>query len=370
MSVYESPMKWTPFLLLVMTFGCVGPFSFLSTRTKHHTPVVYYNATVITQNEAQPTARGLRTYGDVITDIYIGDVPNNATGTRIDLQGATLLPGLVGAPVHLRGIGRRARQLNLTHAQSIHEIQQELSQITHTLETGRWIRGYGWDPKQWSSPTFPTARNLDPVSPRHPVWLKRTDGQAVWLNSVAMEQLGIDASTQSPKEGGIIRDHQGNPTGVFIGDAIDLLTRGLPESPPEEIRADILRGQELCNQMGLTGIYDPGTSPEERKILRELEAAGLLTLRISSCPHITEQGPKSGVESNRPEVPLLEAIPPLPPKANCADLSQPIRQISRGMRADLTIVATNPQQSSSKAQQGMKTLRTVVGGVEVYRAPN
>jgi len=353
-----------------MTFGCVGPFSFLSTRTKLLPPTVYYNATVITHNETQPTAAGLRIHGDVITDVYIGDVPKDATGARIDLQGATLLPGLVGAHVHLRGIGRRARQLNLAHAQSIYEIQQELSQITHTLNTGRWIRGHGWDPKHWPQKTRPTAKNLDPVSPHHPVWLKRADGHAVWLNSVAMEQLGIDASTQAPKGGEIVRDRHGDPTGVFINSAIDLLTQGLSPAPPEELRADILRGQEICNQEGLTGVHDIGTNPEERNMLRELEASGLLTLRVISCPHATGQGHQSEPGSPNQSLNPMEAIHPLPPGAACAEQSKHGGQITRGMLADLTIVATDLDQPSSNVRPGMKTLRTVVGGIEVYRAPN
>jgi hypothetical protein len=363
-------MKWTPLLLLVMTFGCVGPFSFLSTRTKLLPPTVYYNATVITQNETQPTAAGLRIHGDVITDVYIGDVPEDATGARIDLQGATLLPGLVGAHVHLRGIGQRARQLNLTHAQSIHEIQQELSQITHTLNTGRWIRGHGWDPKHWSPKTRPTAKSLDPVSPHHPVWLKRADGHAVWLNSVAMEQLGIDASAQAPKGGEIVRDRHGDPTGVFIDSAIDLLTQRLSPSPPEELRADILRGQEICNQEGLTGVHDIGANPEERNMLRELKASGLLTLRVTSCPHATGRRHQSEPGSPSQSLSPIETIHTLAPAGACAKQSDHGGQISRGMRADLTIVATDPQSPSSNVRPGMKTLRTVVGGVEVYRAPN
>ena len=182
----KCPMK-TRLCIALMSFtvGCA------TTSPKETTALIYTNATVLSLDDSSTTGIGLRTDNGFITNIYSTTIPENATGQRIDLGGATILPGLVDAHLHLRGLGRASRQLNLRGAESIDDVQGQVAQIANTLTPSMWIRGRGWDQNDWPTKAFPTAKHLDRVTPEHPIWLTRIDGHAVWLNTMAMEILGI-----------------------------------------------------------------------------------------------------------------------------------------------------------------------------------
>ena len=262
--------------LISFTVGCA------TTSAKKTSAIIYTNATVLTLDNTNSTAIGLRTDNGFITDIYSTSIPSDATGQKIDLQGATILPGLVDAHLHLRGLGRAARQLNLRGTESIDDVQGQVAQIANTLTPSMWIRGRGWDQNDWPTKEFPNAQQLDRITIDHPIWLTRIDGHAVWLNSMAMDILGITNEVKAPEGGEILRDAEGNLTGIFIDNAIDLLREGMPAATAQEIEADLLRGQEICNQVGLTGVHDMGTSVDIWNVLQKLEERNLLTLRITS----------------------------------------------------------------------------------------
>lgn len=217
---------------------------------------------------------GLRHDGGVITHLWRGDVPADLDGAQVDLGGATAVPGLVDAHLHLRGVGRADRQLKLVGTGSVEEVAERVRSATGRAP-GTWIRGRGWDQNDWAVQDFPVAVALDAVAPNHPVWLTRVDGHAVWVNTAAMKLAGITMETRDPEGGRILRTPFGTPSGVFVDNAIDLLADALPEPTDAEIRADLLRGIELCRQAGLTGVHDLGTSDRVLKQMSALEAEGL-----------------------------------------------------------------------------------------------
>lgn len=240
--------------------------------------VVWTNATVVTPGG---DAVGMRTAGGLITDVWTDAVPDGATGARVDLGGAVVLPGLVDAHAHLRGIGRAARQLRLVGTDSEAAVAELVRGATDRA-AGSWIRGRGWDQNDWSETSFPTAATLDAVAPDHPVWLTRVDGHAVWVNSRVLEMAGVNKDTPDPPGGSIQRDASGAPTGVFVDAAIDLVAAQLPAPTAQEIRDDLLRGIALCQEAGLTGLHDMGVGPTVLKQLQQLEAEGRLDLRVSA----------------------------------------------------------------------------------------
>ncbi|MEE8407962.1 MAG: amidohydrolase [Myxococcota bacterium] len=245
------------------------------------TPKIFSNATVITLDPERPRATGLRIDGGRITHVFDGEIPLDLEGERIDLGGAVVLPGLVDAHFHLRGLGQSARQLDFRGTRSVDEITRTVRNAVAVAQAGTWIRGRGWDQNDWADKKFPTHAALDAVAPNHPVWLSRIDGHAVWLNARAMRLTGITAETKDPPGGEILRDASGRATGIFVDNAIDLVDGLLPKPTPVELREDLLAAQALCVRVGLTGVHDMGTTPAELDQLRALAREGRLKLRVT-----------------------------------------------------------------------------------------
>lgn len=225
---------------------------------------------------------GFRVEGGRITDVFKGEPAAELSGRRVNLRGAWVLPGLVDAHFHLRSLGRSARLVNLKGTRSLPEAIARVRQAVTAAPPGTWVRGRGWDQNDWPVVAFPTAADLDAVSSEHPVWLDRIDGHAVWVNSKAMELAGITAAIQAPTGGEILRGNDGQPVGVFVDTATDLLERFLPEDNAADIREDLQAALTLCRKAGLTGVHDMGTTLPVLAELRGLEERGELTLRVTS----------------------------------------------------------------------------------------
>ena len=247
--------------------------------------LIFYNANVITLREDMPRAQGLRVEDGRITHVFDGAGPAELTGKRIDLEGATILPGIVDAHIHVRNLGASARRINLKGTPTAESVVQLVADAVKKVPPGSWVHGRGWDQNDWPVQEFPTAAMLDAVAPDHPVFLTRIDGHAVWVNSKAMEAAGLDAATTAPEGGFIHRDDAGKPTGVLIDNAIDLVSDKIPEPSREVRRLDFQHAFELLARAGITGAHDMGMDPTDLEILREMEKAGEVTARVSVYLH-------------------------------------------------------------------------------------
>ena len=239
--------------------------------------VVYLGGTVVA---SAGDATGLRIAGGRITHV-LRDGDPIPPGRRVDLRGATVLPGLVDAHLHLRSLGRAHRTVRLNGTRSAEEVLARVREAAERTPAGPWVRGRGWDHNDWEDPALPSHAALSEAIPDHPVWLTRVDGHAIWVNAAALALASIDARTEDPEGGEILRDASGAPTGVLVDAAIDLMAAQLPAPTAEELRGDLARGARLCAEAGLTGVHDMGMSPAELVELRRLEAEGLLPLRVT-----------------------------------------------------------------------------------------
>jgi len=198
----------------------------------------------------------------------------------VDLAGAVLIPGLVDAHGHLRGLGALRRALDL-RGLSKEEILARVKARADTAAEGEWIRGRGWDQNRWKVKSFPTAAELSAVSPRHPVLLGRVDGHAIWVNAAALKAASVTMATLDPPGGRIERLGDGSPAGVLLDNAAALVAKAIPESAPEEIRRDYLASFEACRRVGLTGVGEAsGSSLEEISLLSSLAAERKLPIRV------------------------------------------------------------------------------------------
>jgi predicted amidohydrolase YtcJ len=207
---------------------------------------------------------------------------------KLDGKGRTLIPGLFDAHGHFMELGFQALQLNLFDTRTLAEAQDRLRRYAAEHPNAAWIRGGGWNQERWALGRFPTAADIDPIVRDRPVVLARVDGHALLANSAAMAVAGITAKTPDPAGGRIERDAKGNPNGVFVDKAQDLITQAVPAALPRERDQAFAKAQEILLGFGITATADMGTTADDWQVMRRAGDRGDLRVRILSYAHGVE----------------------------------------------------------------------------------
>lgn len=199
---------------------------------------------------------------------------------RLDARGRTVIPGLVDAHGHVMSLGAVALSLDLSATNSLAEMQAALRRYAADRPSPPWIGGGGWNQERWGLGRFPTAADIDAITPGRPVVLGRVDGHALLANSAAMAAAGINAATKDPPGGRIERDAKGVPTGVFIDAAQKLIRDAVPATLPRDRDAALSKAQDILLAHGITATADMGTSIDDWAVMRRAGDAGRLKVRI------------------------------------------------------------------------------------------
>ena len=214
--------------------------------------------------------------------------------TRIvDLAGRAVLPGLQDAHGHLASLGSALEAVDLVGTGSWEEVVERLAAAAADRLDRSWLVGRGWDQNDWGGAgAFPHHQLLS-ERVATPVVLMRVDGHALIANAAAMVAAGVTAATQDPDGGRIVRNAEGDPTGVFIDNAMGLIRRFQPSGTQAKLESRLLAAQSACLSVGLTAVHDAGAGPDTVEALRSLESDGLWKLRV----HGMHAGlPKEGVK--------------------------------------------------------------------------
>lgn len=245
--------------------------------------LIFTNARVYTASERNPHAAAVAVRADKI--VFVGTSAEAArfvgpSSKVIDLKGATLLPGLTDAHMHLSGVGAREMTLNLEGSNSLEEFLARVKARVNQARPNQWVTGRGWIETFWKPQSFPTRQDLDRVAPNNPVYLTRADGHASVANSAALRLAGITAETRVPAGGAINKDAIGDPTGMLIDHAQGLVGRLVPAATETERDEEILRGVQREIELGWTEIQDAHGTWAEVERIRRLYRAGKLKIRI------------------------------------------------------------------------------------------
>jgi hypothetical protein len=195
-----------------------------------------------------------------------------------DLNGATVIPGLIDAHVHLMWYALGLQQLSLrdcTRAEMIQQVQVRAADVPEDT----WIRGRGWDQNLWPGGQFPTAAELDEVAPRHPVLLIAKNGHAAVANGAALQRAKITVDTPDPNGGRIGRYADGTPNGMLFEHAIDFVKNIIPEPTVDQVTSALRIAQEHLLDVGLTGVHDVDGAPAFAAF-QALRCEGALRVRI------------------------------------------------------------------------------------------
>jgi predicted amidohydrolase YtcJ len=198
----------------------------------------------------------------------------------IDASNATILPGLTDAHAHLYGLGLSLDTVNVVGVSSFDEVVNRMKERASRSAAGEWILGRGWDQNRWPGKQFPTAAPLDAAIPDHPVWVRRVDGHAGVANSAAMRAAGLTSATPDPEGGRIIRDAAGNPTGVFVDEAMSLIDSKVPPPSFATRKARVLAAARDIAANGLTEIHDAGAEADTIRAIKELVDAKSFPIRV------------------------------------------------------------------------------------------
>ncbi len=279
-------------LLMMVAVGC-------GTVSPREEParLVLRNGKIVTVDPQRPEVQALAVRGDQVVATGSNDEIQRFIGDNtevIDLAGRLAIPGFIEGHGHFTGVGEMKRQLNLVHARTWDEIVRQVADAAKAARPGEWILGRGWHQEKWDavpSPNvegFPLHDALSQASPDNPVLLTHASGHATFANRKAMELAGITRTTPNPSGGEILRDRQGNATGLLRETASGLLRRALAAAqakrPAEERLAEARRVIELASDealsKGVTTFEDAGSSFETIDLMKQMADERRLGVRL------------------------------------------------------------------------------------------
>jgi len=245
--------------------------------------LILHRGNIYTGQTDQSFIGSIASKGAKIT--YVGKVLSDAEiacsdAEVINLNGKYVFPGFTDAHGHLKGIGYRELTLNLQGISSLNETLQVVRSYISSKEVGEWVIGRGWIDKVWPEKRFPSRWDLDSFSPDNPVILERADGHAVVVNSVVLELAGIDKSTQDPQGGFIEKDQTGEPTGLLVDMAMNLIADLIPKLSRDNDKEAFLEGINRNVSLGWTQIHVPGGTFDDISILNEIKSENNLLQRV------------------------------------------------------------------------------------------
>jgi len=199
---------------------------------------------------------------------------------HVDMQGKTVIPGLIDAHGHVFGLGEQLTQLDLAGSATLADALKAAGDYARANPAQAWLRGRGWNQEIWKLGRFPTAAELDGAVADRPVWLERVDGHAGWANTKALQLAGITRDTPDPAGGKIMRDAAGNATGVLVDAAQELVGKVLPRQTEAGARVVLDRALQQIASMGLTSVHDAGIGAAQDALYRNYADHGKLTARV------------------------------------------------------------------------------------------
>jgi predicted amidohydrolase YtcJ len=278
-------------------FICLAFIAFVLSCSPDKEPadVVILGGKIYTVNEKQPTVEAVVVKNDKIefagTEKEAREWVGDSTKI-IDLKGKTMTPGFIEGHGHLMGVGDNELNLDLMGVKSFEELVEKVKVAVSNAKPGQWILGRGWHQDKWDTKPndmvkgFPSHQLLSKISPNNPVFLSHASGHMSLANAKAMEiagvnQLSVESLNKGSVEGGeIIRDAQGNPTGLFNENAEEIIARFIPDSDEERLTQAFELAMKACHRNGITSFHDAGVGRESIALFKKLKNDGKLSVRL------------------------------------------------------------------------------------------
>jgi predicted amidohydrolase YtcJ len=254
---------------------------------------VITNARIYTVDAAQPWAEAAAVKDGRF--LFVGPAKEakrfQSKGTKvIDAGGRLVLPGLMDSHVHFVSGSSSLAKVDLSGTKTVQEIQDRIRKFAGENPKAPWVQGRGWMYAAFPG-GMPDKKFLDEVVSDRPAIMRCADGHTSWVNSRALALAGINRGTKDPKNGTIVRDHRGEPTGALLEEASSLVSKFIPEPTPEGTLAALRRGMAEAARLGVVRVHGMGGEFEALELLDRLRGEGSLTARFSVTMWVDSPGP-------------------------------------------------------------------------------
>lgn len=215
----------------------------------------------------------------------------------IRLAGRTVAPGFIDCHLHFMEGASVAAGLSLLRCHTIGDLLADLRVAAGKTPPGNWLRAFGCDETLMRERRGPTREELDHSVAKNPLRLRHQTLHASWLNSRAINLLGLERADFKPPEGAsLVRDGAGRLTGLVAG-MEEWLTSRMPRVTAAELEARARIFSRELAAAGITAFTDATVrnGPDEVALFARLAAGGAIAQRMSIMV-----GPA-----------YIEAIPPL-----------------------------------------------------------
>jgi predicted amidohydrolase YtcJ len=243
----------TKLLSTLLIFQCAFVFA------KSDADMIFYGGDIVTMNKSQATAEAVAVQGGKI--LKVGSLAKLKTlqgqGTKlVNLNGQTLMPGLVEPHVHIIGTAFSEEIfLNLSNFTMPHDtldsLVVKLTAYSKNFKDGEWINAFGVDPSR-TEPFMSelTADILDQVSTTKPIFVMNQSMHIAYVNHKALEMAGLTDSSPDPNGGKLLRDSKGRLTGVvYESPAFYLFLDKMPQPTQEVVEKAVAKvGQRLVSK--------------------------------------------------------------------------------------------------------------------------
>lgn len=288
-------------LLALLISGCF-------TLSAHAAPVLISNI----KGYGFDDQRQLLSFSELVFDDATGKVLARGQGiakdfpeaSKIDGMGRTLLPGLIDGHGHVLGLGQNLSQVDLRESSSEAQAVTKTAAFAKANPQAQWILGRGWNQVLWPSQQFPGKHLLDEVIKDKPVWLSRVDGHAGWANSKALQLAGISKDSIDPPGGQIVRDANGEPTGVLIDNAMLMLEKQIPAINEAERVSALNAAFNHLLSLGITSTHDAGIDAANLATYQQLRQAKQLPLRLYPMLSATDPALEAWLKAGPVDDPL------------------------------------------------------------------
>ncbi|TDD91496.1 amidohydrolase [Actinomadura rubrisoli] len=266
--------------------------------------LVLLGGNVLTLDEESRTATAVAVSGDRILAVGgDGDVRALAgpSTTVIDLAGRTVLPGINDAHLHLAmfGLAGPPYSADLNGIASLEDLRGALAEAPPGPGGGDWLVGEGW--REANIPEFdgepgPHRTLIDAATGDRPAILHHASRHSILVNTAALRLAGITRDTPAPAGGHIVAGPDGEPTGLLLESAKELVTRHVPAHSERERLDAIVSAMATLNALGITSVTDPIVWPELLRDYITLHRQGRMTVRVNALLHWDWPSPSSTSE--------------------------------------------------------------------------
>jgi len=272
-------------LSLILFFSCQN--------NKEKADLIITNATIWTGNESQTYAKAMAITGDKI--VAIGSIDeiskfDSKTTKTIDLNNSFVVPGFIDAHVHLMTGGRSLLSVDLKDAKTPEEFGKRVTDFAKTLQPGEWILEGNWDHTLWGG-ELPHKDWIDDGTPENPVLVMRLDWHMALANSAALKYAGIDENTANVEGGVIVKDENGNLTGMLKDNAMNLVLDKMPPMSPQQKEEAFKAAMQYFLSNGVTSVHDvDGLNKdfESYSTAKKYRANNKLNVRIYAATPLNE----------------------------------------------------------------------------------